>query len=116
MEPSELLARADLFRALDAEAMASLVAEVRAITLSRNEMVFAEGDEAAELYVVRSGRIAIAIRSPDGRESVVGLVRQARLDALAQLERLGPELDDRLGALAALRLEEVDRRLRTLDP
>ena len=52
----------------------------------------------------------------DGRESVVGLVRQARLDALAQLERLGPGLDARLGELAALRLEEVDRRLRTLDP
>jgi hypothetical protein len=52
----------------------------------------------------------------EGRESVVGLVRQARLDALAQLERLGPELDARLGELAAHRLEEVDRRLRTLDP
>ena len=59
---------------------------------------------------------AVRAAFPDGRESVVGLVRQARLDALAQLERLGPELDDRLGALAALRLEEVDRRLRTLDP
>lgn len=76
MEPSELLARADLFRALDAEAMASLVPEVRTITLSRNEMVFAEGDQAAELYVVRSGRIAIAIRSPDGRESVVALMEE----------------------------------------
>jgi hypothetical protein len=52
----------------------------------------------------------------DGRESVVGLVRQARLDAMAQLERLGPDLDARLGQLASHRLEEVDRRLRMLDP
>lgn len=52
----------------------------------------------------------------EGRESVVSLVRQAREDALAQLERLGPQLDAGLGTLAAVRLEEVDRRLRTLDP
>jgi hypothetical protein len=52
----------------------------------------------------------------DGRESVVGLVRQARREALAQLERLGPRLDARLSELAAHRIEEVERRLSTLDP
>jgi hypothetical protein len=52
----------------------------------------------------------------DGRESVVGLVRQAGQDALAQLDRLGPQLEARLSELAALRLEEVDRRLSRLDP
>ncbi len=52
----------------------------------------------------------------DGRESVVGLVRQARREALEQLERLGPRLDARLSELAARRIEEVERRLSTLDP
>jgi hypothetical protein len=52
----------------------------------------------------------------DGRESVVGLVRQARREALAQLERLGPRLDAPLSELAARRIEEVDRRLSTLEP
>jgi hypothetical protein len=52
----------------------------------------------------------------DGRESVVGLVRQARREALAQLERLGPRLDAQLSALAARRIEEVERRLSTLEP
>lgn len=96
MEPSELLARADLFRALDAEAMASLVPEVRTITLSRNEMVFAEGDQAAELYVVRSGRIAIAIRSPDGRESVVALMEEGDLfGEMPLFDRQGRSADAR---------------------
>jgi hypothetical protein len=58
---------------------------------------------------------AVRTAFSEGRESVVSLVRQARQDALAQLERLGPQLDAGLGELAAIRLEEVDRRLRTLD-
>lgn len=48
-----------------------------------------------------------------GRESVVGLVRQARDDALRQLEVLAPRLDPGIAALATARLEEVERRLST---
>lgn len=40
----------------------------------RNQTIFAEGDEAGELFVVRSGRIAIGRRSADGRESLVALM------------------------------------------
>jgi hypothetical protein len=58
---------------------------------------------------------AVRAAFADGRESVVGLVRQARQEAMAQLERLGPQLDAGLGELAASRLQEVDRRLSTLD-
>lgn len=49
----------------------------------------------------------------DGRESVVGLVRQARIDALRQLELVEPDLDAGVARLAADRLKEVERRLRT---
>ena len=51
----------------------------------------------------------------EGRESVVGLVRRARQDALDQLVALGPGLDGHLADLAAHRLEEVDRRLGTIE-
>ena len=51
----------------------------------------------------------------EGRESVVGLVRQARQDALDQLTVLGRRLDNRLALLATDRLEEVERRLQTID-
>lgn len=49
----------------------------------------------------------------EGRESVIGLVHQARDDALHQLDALTPRLDPALAALAGARLEEVDRRLNT---
>ena len=46
--------------------------------LRRGDVLFAEGDDADELFVVVSGRIAIANRSIDGRESVVALMEAGR--------------------------------------
>ena len=79
MDTATLLARSELFSALDAEAVAGIAAASRDITLQRNELVFAEADPADELYVVRSGRIAIAKRSVEGRESVVALMEEGDL-------------------------------------
>ena len=79
MDLVELLAQAELFRALDDSALAHLAAAARPITLQRNAVVFEEHAPAEDLYVVRSGRIAIARRSTDGRESVVALMEQGDL-------------------------------------
>lgn len=74
MDAAALLARVELFSALDPDAVASVAAAARPCTLQRNDLVFSEGDHADDLYVVREGRIAITIRSADGRESVVALM------------------------------------------
>jgi CRP-like cAMP-binding protein len=42
-------------------------------------VLFQEDDDGTELFVVESGRIAIANRSPDGRESVVALMEPGDL-------------------------------------
>lgn len=76
MDAAALLSRVELFSALDPEGVASVAAAARSCSLQRNDLVFAEGDHADDLYVVRDGRIAITIRSPDGRESVVALMEQ----------------------------------------
>jgi CRP-like cAMP-binding protein len=54
---------------------------VRASTvkIERNDSLFDEGDEANDLFVVITGRIAIAKRSPDGRESLVALMEPGDL-------------------------------------
>lgn len=49
----------------------------------------------------------------EGRESVVGLVRQAQEEAARQLSTLAPGLDPAVAALVGARLQEVERRLRT---
>ncbi|HEX2040571.1 MAG TPA: Crp/Fnr family transcriptional regulator [Acidimicrobiales bacterium] len=74
-----LLARSELFSAFDAAVVEQVARSARVHDLRRNDVVFHEGDEADELYVVRNGRIAIAKRSPDGRESVVALMEEGDL-------------------------------------
>lgn len=76
---ASLLARSELFGALDAATVEDIAGSARVVEVQRNDMVFAEGEEAGELYVVRSGRIAIAKRSTEGRESVVALMEEGDL-------------------------------------
>ncbi|MDQ1402089.1 MAG: family transcriptional regulator, cyclic receptor protein [Actinomycetota bacterium] len=79
MDIGGLLAKAELFRTLGDDALAQIVADASAIALQRNDLVFSEDDAADRLYVVLSGRIAIARRSVDGRESVVALMEEGDL-------------------------------------
>lgn len=46
---------------------------------SRGDVLFTEEDESSELFVVVSGRIAMANKSIDGRESVVALMERGDL-------------------------------------
>ena len=74
-----LLADVDLFRSLSAEALERVVGASVPRQLRRGDVLFSETDEANELYFVESGRVAIANRSPDGRESVVALMESGDL-------------------------------------
>ena len=73
------LAEVDLFRTLSAEALGRVIAASTERALRRGDVLFDEDDEADELFVVEDGRIAIANRSPDGRESVVALMEPGDL-------------------------------------
>jgi CRP-like cAMP-binding protein len=79
VDTAELLSRSELFSALDADTITTIAASARVVSLRRNELVFSEGDEAVDMYVVRAGRIAIANRSIDGRESVMALMEPGDL-------------------------------------
>ena len=79
MDYGALLARSELFSAFEPTAVDSIAAAARVMDLSRNDVIFSEGEPADELYVVRSGRIAILKRSVDGRESVVALMEEGDL-------------------------------------
>lgn len=74
MAAHELLSRVDLFAELLPEELERVSAAAENRELRRGDVLFAEGDEPDELFVVVSGRIALANKSTDGRESVVALV------------------------------------------
>jgi CRP/FNR family cyclic AMP-dependent transcriptional regulator len=79
-----LLDTTDLFAALPDDALADLRAQAQSRSYARNEVLFHQGDPASELFVVDRGRVAIAQRSGDGRESVAAV-----LDAGALFGELG---------------------------
>jgi CRP/FNR family transcriptional regulator, cyclic AMP receptor protein len=75
----EVLAAAELFRAFSPDGLDRVAAEARSRPVRRNELLFAESDPSEELFVVISGRIGIANRSLDGRESMVALMEPGDL-------------------------------------
>ncbi len=79
MDDLALLAHAELFSAFDAEALEAVVAASTTVAGERGLVVFSDGDEADDLYVVRSGRVAMGRRSPDGREALVALMEPGDL-------------------------------------
>ena len=99
------LTGSELFSALDEEALARVATRASTVQLDRNDTLFNEGDEADDLYVVLTGRVAIAKRSPDGRESLVALMGPG--DLFGEM----PLFDDepRSAAVRALERSEVVR-------
>ena len=79
MDDIELLGRSELFSAFGATALARIVEAATPVQCDRNFVVFEEGAEAEELFVVKSGRVAIGRSSIDGRESLVALMETGDL-------------------------------------
>jgi CRP-like cAMP-binding protein len=79
MSDTALLNDVALFTELSTDELASLAAAAETHDLQRNDLLFSEGDEPDRLYVVVSGRVAIANRSIDGRESMISLMERGDL-------------------------------------
>lgn len=79
MPERRLLETTDLFAALPPDTLDGLGNQAELRRYARNDVLFHQGDPADELFVVDSGRIAIAQRSGDGRESVVAVFEDGAL-------------------------------------
>lgn len=79
VDAASLLAGTDLFGGFDPTALADVAQAGEERLLRRNDVIFNAGDDSNELFVVRSGRVAIANTSPDGRESLLALMEQGDL-------------------------------------
>ena len=79
MPDTTLMSETILFAGLDDDALAKVVEAGRDLEIRRGDMLFREGDDPDELFVVVSGRIAIANKSIDGRESMVALMEEGDL-------------------------------------
>jgi CRP-like cAMP-binding protein len=69
-----LFSEVDLFAGFTDAEVGAIADAADLRTLRRGDVLFTEGDEPHELFVVVSGRVAISNRAIDGRESVVALM------------------------------------------
>ncbi len=74
MVPTQVLAEIPLFAQFPPDGLARVAAAATERQLDRNDVLFVEHDDAGELFVTTSGRIAMANVAVDGRESVVALM------------------------------------------
>jgi CRP/FNR family cyclic AMP-dependent transcriptional regulator len=96
MTPTELLADVALFADLTPAEFEEVTNASEIQDLRRGDVLFREDDPADRLYVVVDGRIAIAKRSIDGRESVVALMENGDLfGEMSLFEPLGRSAEAR---------------------
>ncbi|CAB4801554.1 unannotated protein [freshwater metagenome] len=81
MAQQQLLAGSAFFAETPAVVLALIAARGETKNLQRGDVLFSEGDTPESMYIVLSGRIAIAIGNQpiDGRESVLALMERGDL-------------------------------------
>jgi CRP/FNR family transcriptional regulator, cyclic AMP receptor protein len=79
MAYEDVLAATELFQGVHQDELGELARHATTRRLVRGDVIFNEGDPPDALYVVLRGRVAIANKSFDGRESVVALMENGDL-------------------------------------
>jgi CRP-like cAMP-binding protein len=69
-----VLRQAPLFSGLDDESAGALEGSMSASSLKRGEVLFNEGDDGNQLYVVTEGKVKLGRTSPDGRENLLAIL------------------------------------------
>jgi CRP/FNR family cyclic AMP-dependent transcriptional regulator len=70
----DVLRQAPLFSGLDEQAASILESSMAASSLKRGEVLFNEGDDGNQLYVVTGGKVKLGRTSPDGRENLLAIL------------------------------------------
>nr|WP_254450831.1 Crp/Fnr family transcriptional regulator [Aeromicrobium stalagmiti] len=63
-----------MFSGLDDEVAGALEASMSSSSLRRGEILFNEGDDGNQLYVVTEGKVKLGRTSPDGRENLLAIL------------------------------------------
>ena len=67
----EVLAEVGLFADLTSAELAGLAALMRPRAYARDEVIYLRGDPGTAFYVIASGKVKIALTSPDGKEIIL---------------------------------------------
>jgi len=107
----DVLRRAPLFVGVDDDAVEVLLSLARMVELRRGQVLFAQGDEPADLFVVQTGKIKLGRTSPDGRENLLAVLGPGEMFGELSWFDPGPRTSSAVAVgpatLAALDYEEL---------
>ena len=86
----EVVRKAPLFTALDDAASASLLANMVSVKIPKGTILFAEGDEGDQLYVIAEGKLKLGTSSSDGRENLLSILGPGEMFGELSLFDPGP--------------------------
>ena len=86
----EVVRRAPLFAALDAEDAEALLAQMSPVRMERGDILFREGESGDSLYVIGEGKIKLGRSSSDGRENLVAILGPGEMFGELSLFDPGP--------------------------
>jgi CRP-like cAMP-binding protein len=70
----EVLRQAPLFSGLDEESASVLETSMASSSLKRGDVLFNEGDDGSQLYIVTEGKVKLGRSSADGRENLLAIL------------------------------------------
>jgi CRP/FNR family transcriptional regulator, cyclic AMP receptor protein len=82
---AQLLRRHPFFGDLDDDALALIAGCCRNVRLAAGEYLFREGEPADVFYIVRAGRVAIEVHSPDRGALVIDTLGEAEVAGISWL-------------------------------
>ncbi len=86
----DVLSRAPMFAALDAEAAAALRASMNEEHLAKGQELFREGELGEKLYIITDGKIKLGQTASDGRENLLAVLGPGELFGELSLFDPGP--------------------------
>jgi CRP/FNR family transcriptional regulator, cyclic AMP receptor protein len=104
----EILARAGIFQGVEPSAVAALITQLQPVDFPRGDTVFAEGEPGDRLYIIVSGKVKIARRSPDGRENLLTILGPPDMFGELSVFDPGPRTSS-VVTITAVRAVSMDR-------
>ena len=104
----EILARAGIFQGVEPSAVSTLIRQLQPVDFPRGHTVFAEGEPGDRLYIIVSGKVKIARRSPDGRENLLTILGPPDMFGELSVFDPGPRTSS-VVTITAVRAVSMDR-------
>jgi CRP-like cAMP-binding protein len=89
-------------------AVSALITQLQPVDFPRGHTVFAEGEPGDQLYIIVSGKVKIARRSPDGRENLLTILGPPDMFGELSVFDPGPRTSS-VVTITAVRAVSMDR-------